>query len=657
MCTMERFKGKIIVAFCFLIGYAVSITAQNLSTYEQKRYELANNTLSAMAEEDPYFAIAFGVLREKKINEDGPFEDPMLDVYFAESVIEAVGQGSSFMGANNFAQYAQKQAFKQLYQSWKTKRVALDKTRTASDIEHERRLKSKPRAGSVGEMTFHLKKKFGIWAKKGEFEKTIEYENRLNSTGIYYFDSLCIAISDEIWFWVKSQYFTADSKYDADNEIYTIELTYGDSVIGKKKIIGECKMPVEVAKKFSAKRLFITDAQVVGGLIVPKRLSVWQYYDGYHRYDFVFPEIPNATSFRICLKDIGLNYTGNIDTLLNHCFTYSDYYQLQTELAFSLIDECRKTKAKLKDLEKEYADAAAKYIIRFSDEDDRSYKESDGIFSQWLNYGNNFYGWLGERNYKYTRYGTDIKTEIIFGNRDGGSYWNLEEVVRNLLNVSHEEIEYKLQFEGEYYNYSDYLKDLYNLQALINHASKELRETIEKKLCYDLNEFFNKIDKQVTEYKKESQRISNYSTGMKEFEEKHLESKYFFNETNRYKSYYVGEPDDRIFYGIIKDIAFDNNQIIFILPGNEQLKDSIIANNLKLSNGNTYSGVKKDDIFCSNEGTTILYRTSISEYNYNKEFFNSDKGDIVLIHNEKTYMLSDEVQRALIENGYFNDNK
>ena len=80
---MERFKGKIIVAFCFLIGYAVSITAQNLSTYEQKRYELANNTLSAMAEEDPYFAIAFGVLREKKINEDGPFEDPMLDVFFA----------------------------------------------------------------------------------------------------------------------------------------------------------------------------------------------------------------------------------------------------------------------------------------------------------------------------------------------------------------------------------------------------------------------------------------------------------------------------------------------------------------------------------------------------------------------------------------------
>ena len=133
---MEKTIIKFVIVFSLLSCLLFPAYAQNnsLSSYEQKRYDLANNTLASMGEEDPSIALTFALILSQKVKQDGPFADFMSEVYFVEEFIEAIGLGVSFMGVDDLVGYVQKKSFMQIYNMWKQERNALDKMRTISDI-------------------------------------------------------------------------------------------------------------------------------------------------------------------------------------------------------------------------------------------------------------------------------------------------------------------------------------------------------------------------------------------------------------------------------------------------------------------------------------------------------------------------------------------
>lgn len=611
---MEKKLIRIFVVFCIVTGFATKSLAQSLSTYEQKRYELADNTISAMAEEDASIALVWSMLRSQYIEENGPFEDFMSDVYFTESIIEAIGLGTSFMGTDSWAEYAQKQEFKRLYQSWKTQRDVLDRQRTAADIEHERRLKTtskEPRGGTVEDLSFTLKKEFDKWMKKGKYEKTKEYEHRLNTKGIEYFDSLCFELSNKVW--LRSEYEKSDAQYDADREVYSFILTYGDSVVGRKQIIGECNMPVEIAKSYEAKKMVLTEAQVVEGLVVPKRVSFWIKSKNIYRiYDFVFPDLPNATPLNICVNNTIFNLKGNVDTLRNHCFSLNNHYLQQKDLNRNLFETHLQTKLMFENLEKDYSDAVAKY--------DSHTSYGSGGFSE-------FDDWF-KRSYDKADF------EFMSISRCIDNYWCLvndwrTSDVRRWLALPFESVEiyYTKEPNRQKKQYKDLLR-------YIDSSSRRLESKILQILNDKTTEKYEQIDnacRNVNENKGRISLLDPIGTAIT-----------YANQSKTEQMYFEGK---------IKKVIIEDTIITFIISKKEQIQCKLYANNLKLENNSVYSGDKRDDILCNNEGSIILYRTSINKYS------NDLKGKIVLIVNEKMFILSDNAQQMLLDNGLFKESK
>ena len=66
---MEKTIIKFVIVFSLLSCLLFPAYAQNnsLSSYEQKRYDLANNTLASMGEEDPSIALTFALILSQKV--------------------------------------------------------------------------------------------------------------------------------------------------------------------------------------------------------------------------------------------------------------------------------------------------------------------------------------------------------------------------------------------------------------------------------------------------------------------------------------------------------------------------------------------------------------------------------------------------------------
>lgn len=106
-----------------------------------------------------------------------------------------------------------------------------------------------------------IKEEFETWASKGEFEKTSDYENRINNKGNQEFEKICfnkiynkIGVYESTYSSERSNYdypIKIDiGEYDADNEQFNATLTayrnYSDKDIAKTTI----KVPMSEAKSF-----------------------------------------------------------------------------------------------------------------------------------------------------------------------------------------------------------------------------------------------------------------------------------------------------------------------------------------------------------------------------------------------------------------------
>ena len=124
-------KAIFFLALTLIVGESI---AQNLSQYEQKRYDLAAQTATEIVMEVPELAITLGMSVKKT-----DFTNKYEEMDFFEGLIQSVGV---FAVYNSNADY-QSYKVKEIYKTWIEQRRVIDKTKTKADEQRENERKKK----------------------------------------------------------------------------------------------------------------------------------------------------------------------------------------------------------------------------------------------------------------------------------------------------------------------------------------------------------------------------------------------------------------------------------------------------------------------------------------------------------------------------------
>jgi len=310
-----------------------SLFAQKLSPYEQKRYDLAAQTATEIIMEVPDLAIMMGLSGVKKEDFTNKYEE----MDFFEGLIQAVGISAVYAGSADYQSYK----VKDIYKTWTEKRRDLDKTRTKADEQREQARKTQtdnglPPRGTKALLLHSIKKDFAKWAEKGEFEKTSELMVRYRDYGIHVFDSICLIYTCGKYSVAFSSEATdiKSLQYDADNETYTMEFTYGENS-NPRTIIGKAAVPISFAKRKRYEDLVVSSLRVVDGLIVPREIQIVFLNDEWEQYTatFVFDSLSKEKPLNVCFSEIG--FEGNVPVeLLSHCINPGEKLKTQKREAF-----------------------------------------------------------------------------------------------------------------------------------------------------------------------------------------------------------------------------------------------------------------------------------------------------------------------------------
>lgn len=345
---MFRNFTKTIAICCVFLSMTLSASAQQLSPYEQKRYKLAEETIDQMANKLGDEKEAFLALVGIKLITNNDIEGNLGELYYVEELIEAAGTGSTtFYGYDIIQNYSYRRALIDIYNSWKEKRNALDKTRTQADIARE--YKIKPTGGTIDKMIQLVRKDFEKWAKRGTYEKTIDYQNRLNTQGIAKFDSICNAlIAKGICFGSPAKK-VVNAHYDPDEEQYIATIIYGDdSYKGQVSLVSS--VPIDRAQDY--KMGTVTKVCVDGKWIVPVESEYEGRTTGYFKTKFT--TTAKTAPLRICFKDIKFGYGEISDELKNHCFTSEEYNANRKTYYNKLNDNREVIKRRINKLKDDY---------------------------------------------------------------------------------------------------------------------------------------------------------------------------------------------------------------------------------------------------------------------------------------------------------------
>lgn len=319
MCRMEKKLIKCTLLLCAAVFISTPLFAQKLSTYEQKRYDLAAQTATEIIMEVPDLAIAMGLSGVKKEEFTNKYEE----MDFFEGLIQAVGVSVVYAGSADYQSYK----VKEIYKTWTEKRRELDKTRTKADEQREQTRRHQeedilPPRGTKALLLHSIKKDFSKWAEKGEFEKTSELMIRYRDYGAHVFDSICLLYTCGKYSVAFSTEATdiKSLQYDADNETYTMEFTFGENS-NPRTITGKASVPIAFAKRKRYEDMSVSSLRIVDGLIVPKEIQVvflndetWERFNA----TFSFDSIAREKSLIVCFSEIGFNENVPVE-LLSHC--------------------------------------------------------------------------------------------------------------------------------------------------------------------------------------------------------------------------------------------------------------------------------------------------------------------------------------------------
>lgn len=295
--TIIKFS-KALLTLCFIFIFNLNMFSQQLSTYEKKRYDLADKTLTAMIEEDPFgIGLAFAFL-SKEANLENLYDE--LD--FFEEMIVGLGLGNSLMNIDPYTG----DILKEHYQNWKQQLAILDKTKTKADIDREKERKNPPENGTYKHLIQLIKEDFTNWCKKDKLEKSSDFQERLQKYSKSIFDSICYVKCNSIWYYSEFQNVQS-GEYDADTECKDIIIEYGNTKYGKNKIIGLQHIPLDDEKKsYDIKAVKLSDIQISNNFVLPKQL-IWYYkLNNLYKIDTVeFQYASDGKPLEIAFKDLG----------------------------------------------------------------------------------------------------------------------------------------------------------------------------------------------------------------------------------------------------------------------------------------------------------------------------------------------------------------
>ena len=329
-------KIALLLLCFFFCTVCFSQTDEEMTPYELAREKLAKETMLKLFEsmsvgEQISMSLAFAEIEKK-------CEDRYDEIVALEEIIyTACGLSELFKTEANYwyesnvikskSEADQIQSWSAIGKEYSDKRKKVEEKKTTEDVEREKtRIKQK---SGVFALYKKINKKFSEWATKGEIEKTVDYNNRMESSAISVFDSICYTcLCDEL----KENYRIKIVGYDADEEI--CKITW--EVIGKNRETLASKeglFHVSPENYLNLKRTENITGQnpssvgIVNDYIIPNKIQVLGY-----KVEFS-DEGDLAISSNI-LKD-----AENQKFLVNHIFKCSEYvsrFVLKDDLAETL---------------------------------------------------------------------------------------------------------------------------------------------------------------------------------------------------------------------------------------------------------------------------------------------------------------------------------
>lgn len=209
--------------------------------------------------------------------------------------------------------------------------------------EEARRKQEKYERSDFVEIKNEIKNKFSKWLEKGEFEKTEDYQNRIKNSAQETFENITLKVITSSIKRRDNRYsFNPDlSKYDADNESFTISLN-----INGNSLSDVVKVPIKEAASFK---------ENFNQYKVSTKEKNWCFVDNYLYPSTVFFTLAeNNTSFEFKLplkdkslisfstQDLGLNQVEVKDIYFNYS-SYLDNKEKADSLAFENLFLTTKT--------------------------------------------------------------------------------------------------------------------------------------------------------------------------------------------------------------------------------------------------------------------------------------------------------------------------
>lgn len=218
----------LLLAPLFLIGISTKAqTTDEMTPYELGREKLAVETLEKVSNSmSVYDQLALALGMTKVLEKAG--DDRFAQTLALESLIFSLfDMGDLFKNeaeywfdsSSSMSYYSASQisGWRQISNWYKTQRSELETTKTAEDIAREQeRLKQ---SRGIGLLFKNIRKEFSSWAKRGELEKTSDYQKRMEENAAEAFDSICFVSCCNI---LKENVSISKVGYDPDSEIYTV---------------------------------------------------------------------------------------------------------------------------------------------------------------------------------------------------------------------------------------------------------------------------------------------------------------------------------------------------------------------------------------------------------------------------------------------------
>ncbi len=276
------FLGFSICLVCF------SQTDDEMTPYELARYSLAKETfvnlIKSMSELDA--VIVSSIISDDLKNCEDRYD---LTAVQQEIIYLFCGLGELFKTEANYwyestligskREADQIKTWGEIGKDYANKREEIEKKKTNEDIEREKnRIKQK---SGVNSLFSKIDKSFSEWATKGEIEKTVQYNERMRTSSVAAFDSICYSCICED---LKKNSRISITSYDADEEI--CKVTWEVTGNNRQRLASkEGFFHVSPNDYLKLKNRLKEDNHIVGqelssivienGCIIPKKIRIW----------------------------------------------------------------------------------------------------------------------------------------------------------------------------------------------------------------------------------------------------------------------------------------------------------------------------------------------------------------------------------------------